>query len=111
MIAHKRSALLFLISLALLALIAIAPASAQSGSALNWSIEGVPDLPSLDPAKASDAQDFTVIGLIYGGLVRFDGDLHIIPDLATGWTVSDDALTYTFKLSDSAKFSDGSPIT
>jgi len=96
----------------LLALIAVVPASAQSsGQTLNWSIEGVPDLPSLDPAKASDAQDFTVIGLIYGGLVRFDGDLHIVPDLAASWTVSDDALTYTFKLRDDAKFSDGTPIT
>ncbi|MEO8393787.1 MAG: peptide ABC transporter substrate-binding protein [Chloroflexota bacterium] len=110
--AHKRLAVFLLVSLALLALIAVIPASAQSsGGTFNWSIEGVPDLPSLDPAKASDAQDFTVIGLIYGGLVRFDGDLNIIPDLADSWTVSDDALSYTFKLRDDAKFSDGTPIT
>ena len=56
-------------------------------------------------------QDFTVIGLIYGGLVRFDGDLHVVPDLAASWTISDDGLTYTFKLRTNAKFSDGTAIT
>src|SRR4029078_9519807 len=96
---QRRVAVFLLVALALLGLVAVVPASAQSsGGTLTWSIEGVPDLPSLDPAKASDAQDFTVIGLIYGGLVRFDGDLHVIPDLAENWTVSDDALSYTFKL-------------
>ncbi len=112
MFPHKRLFFPLLLSLALLVLIAVVPAAAQdSGGTLNWSIEGVPDLPSLDPAKASDAQDFTVIGLIYGGLVRFDGDLHVIPDLAESWSVSDDGLTYTFKLVPDAKFSDGTPIT
>lgn len=86
--------------------------SAQaSGQTLAWSIEGVSDLVSLDPAKASDSQGFTVIGLIYGGLVRLDGQLHVVPDLAENWTVSDDGLTYTFTLRDDAAFSDGSPVT
>ncbi|MBI1257344.1 MAG: hypothetical protein GC204_07730 [Chloroflexi bacterium] len=110
--AHRRLAILLLVSLALMGLIAVIPTAAQgSGGTLTWSIEGVPDLPSLDPAKASDSQDFTVIGLIYGGLVRFDGDLHVVPDLASNWTVSDDALTYAFTLRDDATFSDGTPIT
>lgn len=108
MSAHKRWLVLLLVSLLV---IGILPVTAQDGGTLNWSIEGVPDLPSLDPAKASDSQDFTVIGLIYGGLVRLDGDLHIVADLAESWTVSDDALTYTFTLRPDAKFSDGTPIT
>lgn len=35
----------------------------------------------------------------------------VIPWLATDWTVSDDQLTYTFKLEDNVKFHDGKPLT
>jgi oligopeptide transport system substrate-binding protein len=107
----KRS--IFLSALFLLLLIGFSslPAFAQGQTTLTWSIEGVPDLGSLDPAKASNAQDFQVVGLLYAGLVRFDADLKIVPDLAESWTVSDDGLTYTFKLRNGIKFSDGTPIT
>lgn len=109
MFSGKRLLLLLVLALALTA---IAPAAAQdSAGTLTWSLEGINDLPSLDPAKASDSQGFTVIGLIYGGLVRLDGDLRVVPDLAESWTVSDDGLTYTFTLRDDAQFSDGSPVT
>jgi ABC-type transport system substrate-binding protein len=111
MFSGKRLLLFFVLSLALVALTAAIPAAAQDGGTLTWSIEGINDLPSLDPAKASDSQGFTVIGLIYGGLVRLDGDLRVVPDVAEGWTVSDDGLTYTFTLRSDAKFSDGSEIT
>ncbi|MBZ0302285.1 MAG: peptide ABC transporter substrate-binding protein, partial [Anaerolineae bacterium] len=86
-------------------------AAQSSGQTLAWSIEGVSDLVSLDPAKASDSQGFTVIGLLYGGLVRLDGQLRVVSDLAESWTVSDDGKTYTFTLRDGAAFSDGSPVT
>jgi len=89
----------------------IAPAVHAAGSTLTWSLEGINDLNSLDPTKASDAPVNTVLNLIYGGLVRLDGDLHVAPDLAESWTISEDSLTYTFKLRADAKFSDDSPIT
>ncbi|MFN8562883.1 MAG: ABC transporter substrate-binding protein [Anaerolineae bacterium] len=111
MFSGKRLLVFLVLALAMLSLTAAVPAAAQDGSTLTWSIEGINDLPSLDPAKASDSQGFTVIGLIYGGLVRLDGDLLVVPDLAESWTVSDDGLTYTFTLRSDAKFSDGSAIT
>ncbi|MBN8637290.1 MAG: peptide ABC transporter substrate-binding protein [Anaerolineae bacterium] len=106
----RSTALLFLMSVLLVLSTALAPVSAQSDT-LRWSLEGINDLVSLDPAKASDSQGFTVIGLLYGGLVRLDGDLHVIPDVAESWTTSDDGLTYTFTLREGAAFSDGTPIT
>jgi peptide/nickel transport system substrate-binding protein len=46
--------------------------------------------------------------MIYEGLVEDGGDGKIIPALATGWKISDDARTYTFTLREGVKFSDGS---
>lgn len=47
---------------------------------------------------------------IYESLVQYDESGHIVPMLATEWTVSDDGLTYTFQLRDDVKFSDGTPF-
>ena len=43
-------------------------------------------------------------------LLRFDKDMNLQPDLAKEWSVSDDGLTYTYKLRDDVVFSDGSPF-
>jgi peptide/nickel transport system substrate-binding protein/oligopeptide transport system substrate-binding protein len=110
-IAKKSRLCLLLIIGALLLTLNMEVFAQTSGQTLAWSIEGVSDLVSLDPAKASDSQGFTVIGLLYGGLVRLDGQLRVVPDLAESWTVSDDGLVYTFNLRDGSAFSDGSPVT
>ena len=92
----------------------VAPhASAQEAGAgpIRWSLTGVSDLVSLDPAKASDQQGFTVIGMLYGGLVTLDESLLVVPSLAQGWSISDDGLVYTFTLRDGITFSDGTAIT
>ena len=78
---------------------------------IRWSLTGVSDLVSLDPAKASDQQGFTVIAMLYGGLVKLDESLLVVPSLAEEWSVSDDSLVYTFTLRDGIAFSDGTPIT
>jgi peptide/nickel transport system substrate-binding protein/oligopeptide transport system substrate-binding protein len=85
------------------------PARAAEGKLL-WSVEGISELPTLDPAKATDSQSFLVIDFLYGKLVKLDKDLKVTPDLAEKWTISPDGLTYTFTLRD-VKFSDGTPIT
>src|SRR5947209_6977784 len=40
---------------------------------------------SLDPACASDADSATYIVELFSGLVSFDKDLKIIPDIAESW--------------------------
>jgi peptide/nickel transport system substrate-binding protein len=39
------------------------------------------------------------------------GDFHTIPGLATSWKGSDDGRTWTYKLRDGLKWSDGKPLT
>lgn len=48
---------------------------------------------------------------LFAGLVELDDKFKPHPYLATGWTVSPDALTYTFRLVEGAVFHDGKPIT
>ncbi len=48
-------------------------------------------------------------GMVYDPLVRFENNA-IVPALAESWTISEDGLTYTFKLRKGVKFSDGTPF-
>ena len=50
---------------------------------------------------------------IYSNLVRFDKNdgSTIIPDVATDWSINDDATTFTFTVRDDVKFHDGKPLT
>ncbi len=72
---------------------------------------GTQDIGILDPALQPDANSAIVTGMIYSGLVRFDKNLHIVPDQASSWTISPDNKTYTFKLKSGISFSDGTPVT
>lgn len=44
-------------------------------------------------------------------LVRFDEKMNIEPWLAESWSLADDKLTWTFKIRDGIKFSNGNPLT
>ena len=63
---------------------------------------------SLDPIKGAMSYAYPFIN---EALLQVNPDSEYIGDLATDWEVSDDALTYTFKLCDGIKFSDGSDFT
>lgn len=86
-----------------------APGGAPSGE-LRWSIEGVSDVPSIDPAFPGNAQSINVISLIFGGLVQLDGNLTVQPDGAESWRVSPDGKVYTFSLRSNLRFADGTPV-
>ncbi|WP_407946758.1 ABC transporter substrate-binding protein [Paenibacillus tarimensis] len=49
--------------------------------------------------------------LFQSTLLKRDNDLKIVNDLATGWTVSGDGLTWTVEIRKDAVFSDGQPLT
>ncbi len=67
-----------------------------------------PDPITLDPACASDAGSAEYIVEIFSGLVSFDLDLKVIPDIAEDWEVSDDGTVYTFNLRGNVLFHDSS---
>ena len=49
--------------------------------------------------------------LVFAGLVKYDHDLQLVPDLAEGWEVSDDLKTFTFRLKEGVRWHDGQPLT
>ena len=65
----------------------------------------------LDPARAVTVTDGSACALVYNGLVRFDAEGLVVPDLAERWEVSPDGLVYTFHLRSGVRFHDGSTLT
>ena len=63
---------------------------------------------TLDPACASDADSAAYIVEIFSGLVSFDKDLNVIPDIAETIDTSPDGLVYTFHLRTNVEFHDAS---
>jgi len=72
----------------------------------------VDDVGNLDPATMSAAVDIDIFRNTFSGLYKFDNDLNEVADIADGQpTVSADGLTYTFKIKNNVKFSNGDPVT
>jgi peptide/nickel transport system substrate-binding protein len=64
-----------------------------------------------DPARgALTPSDAALVGNIAQGLVRFDASGNIVAGLAERWNVSDDGLSYIFRIA-SAEWPDGRKIT
>ena len=105
---------LLISAVAALALMAAAPlamadAPKQGGAA---TITFNNDLTTLDPQVGYDWQNWSVIKSIFDGLMDYKpGTTELEPDLAQSYTVSDDGLTYTFKLRDGVKFHNGRTMT
>ena len=53
---------------------------------------------SLDPAFSKDISDIWATNQLFNGLVQMDEKLNIQPCIAKSWTISEDALTYSFSL-------------
>ncbi len=67
--------------------------------------------PHLDPTSAAaGAIDSVTYANIFEGLTRFTSTGAIVPALAESWEISDDGLTYTFKLHEGVKFHDGTTM-
>lgn len=67
--------------------------------------------PELNSTLTSDTASGVVLRETMSGLMKLDKNDKPIPDLAESYTVSDDKMTYTFKLRKDAKWSNGDPVT
>ena len=66
------------------------------------------DISTFDPAIGYDWQNWSMIKSLFDGLMDYKpGTTELIPDLAESYTISDDGLTYTFKLRKGVKFHNG----
>ena len=82
---------------------------AAAGGTLLWGRGG--DSVSLDLAQATDGESIKAGIQIFENLVMFGkNSMDIEPQLAKSWTVSEDGLTWTFKLREGVKFHDGTPF-
>ena len=61
---------------------------------------------TLEPVMSNSVQSIWGLSIMMEGLVQFDKDNNIKPCIAKSWTISDDALTYTFILRNDVYFHD-----
>lgn len=69
------------------------------------------DMRTSDPHIAYETETWPTSSLFYVGLVKMKDASTPMPALAESWTISPDGTTYTFKLRDGIKFSNGRLIT
>ncbi len=65
---------------------------------------------SLAPGQATGLADASVMRTMFEGLVGFDLDFDVVPELATEWTISDDATELVFQLREGVVFHDGTAL-
>ena len=68
--------------------------------------------PTLNPwSPNAFVESLFVNRVLFDGLTKPGKDLAPAPDLAASWTTSSDGLSWTFKLREGVKWSDGQPFT
>jgi ABC-type transport system substrate-binding protein len=73
---------------------------------------GVPRLPvAVEPMTAVTPTDLMLVRLVFEGLVAVGDSGEIEPALASGWTVSRDGLSWTFRLREDLHLSTGAAVS
>ncbi len=98
----------------ILALVLIAPCMAFSqeavfGGVLKAAMTTNP--PTLDPHLSTSTATRQLAYYMSEGLLTYNDNYEIIPQLARSWETSEDGLTYTFYLRDGVKFQNGKTLT
>ena len=84
-------------------------ATYEGADTLRINLASEPD--RLDPALLYTVDGACLAVNSFAGLYTHAADGTLQPELATGYTVSDDGLTYTFTLREGLAWSDGEPLT
>ncbi|MFZ2756108.1 MAG: ABC transporter substrate-binding protein [Atopobiaceae bacterium] len=78
----------------------------QTSQSVTYALNESPQ--ALDPALVNDFGSLELCANLYEGLFRFKGETcDVEPCLAESYQVSDDGLTYTFRLREGVRFHDG----
>lgn len=90
-----------------------APVEFKSKDPTTWVEPTFGDVDTLDNGYAYDSASGDILQNIYSTLVWYNGDSpsEFVPHLAESWEISEDGVTYTFKLRDGVTFHDGTPMT
>ncbi len=95
--------------------LATAPMAAQAETPKNALVMAfaIDDLITLDPAGMFEFTALEYAGNTYDRLIGFDNDdvSKIYGVVAESWDVSEDGLTFTFKIRDGIKFASGNDLT
>lgn len=75
--------------------------------------DAIDDIVSIDPHEAFEFSGVDLNNNLYDTLIELDPTRpgELVPGLAESWAVSDDGLTYTFKMKSGITFSSGNPLT
>ncbi len=85
-------------------------AASRSGPpALNRALAAEPE--SLDPQKSRSTQAADVLRDIGEGLVTYTPAGELVPGTAESWEIAGDGRTYTFRIREDARWSNGDPVT
>ncbi|MBF0545922.1 MAG: ABC transporter substrate-binding protein [Candidatus Riflebacteria bacterium] len=66
---------------------------------------------NLDPAKGVDVNEGIVQAKIFNGLLTYDENMKMVPDLAESWEVAEDGRTFNFHLRKDVRFHNGQPFS
>ncbi len=109
MIRATRRALLFAAALAVPAMVLAAPQPAAAEKVLR--VIPHADLKNIDPIWTTAYITRNHGYMVYDTLFAMDSSLTPQPQMVDTWSVSDDQLTWTFKLRDGLKWHDGAAVT
>ncbi|MEO8545877.1 MAG: ABC transporter substrate-binding protein [Burkholderiaceae bacterium] len=102
--------------------LALAGGSIMAVAPLSWAQSGTPkhggtltigadaDPIGLDPTTVTAYSSYDFTALLYTGLLRWNAEMKVEPDLATGYLTPDDT-TYIFRLRQGVKFHNGQPFS
>jgi peptide/nickel transport system substrate-binding protein len=85
-------------------------ARAQDQKVLRVAVNADPDM--LDMTQSTNPpQALATLSNVYEGLLTYDAEGHIVPDLATSWDIEDGGKVVIFHLRHGVKFQSGDPFT
>jgi len=104
----KKVFLVLLVSIFLVTLTLVAACDVDNSRPIRMTVDKIT---AGDPATVTGYAATYICCNLYDSLIMYDLDGKVVPLLAESWEISDDSLSYTFKLKKGVKFHDGSELT